>query len=65
MHSNYFERDGVQFRRAEMQIIVNNEIEHMVNVKSGRKAEAIKLSELSKANDVLDLGCEIGTFLVP
>ena len=64
MHSNYFERDGVQFSRPEMQIIVNNEIEHMVNVKSGRKAEAIKLSELSKANDVLDLGCEIGTFLV-
>ena len=59
-----YERDGSTYSEAEMRRIVANEILHMRKVATGRKAIAISLSEIETSRNVLDVGSEIGTFLV-
>ena len=59
-----FKRDGAQYSREEMKAVVDGEITHMQHVKTGRKAVAIRMSQIGTSDNVLDVGSEIGTFLV-
>ena len=64
MKSKSFFRDDTEYSYKEMELLVAEEVNHLLEVKTGRKAEAMNLGEVGPAQSVLDIGCEIGTFLV-
>ena len=59
-----FKRDGNLYDYHSMQKIIFSEVEHLKKVRTGRKAKAIKLSNVYDAKNILDVGTETGTLLL-